>query len=69
MIPPSKTLLGDYEGLFERSNPDGGDEADDWNLAIYQPQSVSFADSNMLISSLPSSSRIQPFKYTSSIAT
>lgn len=43
-------LLGDYEGVFKRSNPDGGEEFDDRHLAIHQPQPVSFADSNTLIS-------------------
>lgn len=50
MISSFKMLLGDYEGVFKRSNPDGGEEFDDRHLAIHQPQPVSFADSNMLIS-------------------
>lgn len=50
MISSSKMLLGDYEGVFKRSNPDGGEEFDDRYLTIHQPQPVSFADSNTLIS-------------------
>lgn len=69
MMPSSGILFGDYEGVFKRSNQDGGEEFGDRHLGIYQSQPGSFADSNTLISSLPSSSRSRPFKYTSSIAT